>query len=183
VKRFSIAIVLMTLLAWSCASAYAAPSAYVVDVTVSTPKNTRTGKVYVSGRSARTDTTDEKGRQMISIHNAANKEFYLVFPKSHSYRVYDMDKVAKDNNLDPVPGDIKGKSMGTETVAGQLCEKLKYANGNRMGYLWVSKKTGLPVQMMSEDQKYKASYSNPVVGPQPADLFNPPAGYKRVESH
>lgn len=169
-----------------CIGAFAAPSPsqYSVDVTVTTPKNVRTGKVYVSGTSVRTDTTDNKGRSMISIHNADNKEFYLVFPKSKTYRVYNIDKLAQQANIDQpvVPSQIKGEPLGVENVAGQVCEKLRYQKGKKVGFVWVNKQNGLPVMMMSEDQKYKAEYSSPAVGPQAASLFSPPEGFKRVEA-
>ncbi len=84
----------------------------------------------------------------------------------------------------------KGKStvtpLGSETVSGQACAKYEIAYGKSppQFHFWVSASTGLPVLwkiVLPRDSQTRIEWSNLKVASQPAELFEPPRGYGKVQ--
>jgi len=73
----------------------------------------------------------------------------------------------------------KLRQVGTEAIDGQECDKYELDSGQGLAYLWEDHKTKVPVRM--KDEGSCIDWRNYHVGPQEAGLFEPPAGYKRVE--
>ena len=45
--------------------------------------------------------------------------------------------------------------------------------------LWIANDLGLPVKTAAEDGSWSQEYKNIVIGPQPYELFEIPAGYQK----
>ena len=71
--------------------------------------------------------------------------------------------------------------LGSETINGQVCEKysITYVKGVQF-HFWVSTTTGFSVLQTIGSSRIE--WSNLKVAPQPAALFEPPRGYRKVRS-
>jgi hypothetical protein len=67
---------------------------------------------------------------------------------------------------------------GSETIDGTPCEKFQIKSDEEL-YLFVTAKDGLPVRMISADGRLRIDWKNAKKGPQPASLFQLPAGLKK----
>ena len=77
------------------------------------------------------------------------------------------------------PKNLKFELVGQDMINGVECDKYKLIyTANKAQIFWINKATRLPVLMEAEDGSMKIHWRNVVAGPQPASLFEPPAGYK-----
>jgi hypothetical protein len=77
--------------------------------------------------------------------------------------------------------DSTCKDLGPDTVNSRLCEKWQITpkNGN-VTTTWVDQKLPLPIKTQTADGN-SFELSNIKEGSQPASLFDPPAGYRKVD--
>jgi hypothetical protein len=149
-------------------------------VVITAGNSVRQGKLYVSHGMARVDTTDAKGRQNVMIINKESNLVYMIVPSS---------KTIMEHALGPEDGfligtrpkDVPSQKVASESVNGQPCDKFSVASGKHQLYVWVRQGTEIPMKMSSDDSRFMASYSDLSMGPQAADLFALPAGYRHVQ--
>lgn len=81
------------------------------------------------------------------------------------------------------PGELARKSLGFETISGTRTEKfiVTYQDGNRTVqiYQWLGPE-GQPRKVGAVDDAWNVEYRNFKSGPQPAELFEVPAGYTKM---
>ena len=80
-------------------------------------------------------------------------------------------------------GELERTSLGMETINGQQTEKFQvtYTEDKKTMsvYQWI-KDGQIPVKVEAVDGSWSMEYQNLKVGPPPADLFEPPAGYEKM---
>ncbi|MDH4230826.1 MAG: DUF4412 domain-containing protein [Nitrospirota bacterium] len=146
--------------------------------------------------SDRGQTTEKKVLRQFVDHDktrieiATNGELMEVIERRDLRVTYVMHKaekvyfVMKIEEEDEGPAEAaaqrrKLRQVGTETIDGQECDKYELDSGQGLAYVWEDHKTKAPVRM--EDDGLRIDWRNYHVGLQEAGLFEPPAGYKRVE--
>lgn len=161
------------------AGVQAAPvTQYSADQVVTGKGGARTAKVHVDNGKVRTEMNVD-GRRTINIVRVDRKVMYMVMPAQSMYmehRIRPEDEMVARS----YEKDAKREAVGTETVKGQPCTKYKITHGGNVVYLWTNKTNEAPVQMLSADNKTRIEWNNVKVGPQPASLFEPPAGYQKM---
>ncbi len=161
------------------AGVQAAPvTQYSADQVVTGSAGARSARVHVDNGKMRIE-TDIDGRRTINIVRVDRKVAYKVMPAQRTYMEHQIrpedEMVARSNQK-----GAKREAVGTETVKGQVCTKYKITNEGGVVYLWANKANEVPVQMVSADSKTRIEWNNVNVGAQPANLFEPPAGYQKI---
>lgn len=136
------------------------------------------GKVTVSGRKSRSELAMHN-MVMLRIARADQGKTIVVIPARKEAREMPMQLV--DVMLTSLH-DPKNKrtQAGTEKIGSVQTTKYKLKSPAGYLYLWVNKFTQAPIQAMTDDGAVKLSWKNVKIGPQPAKLFEVPAGYKRI---
>ncbi|MBI3950170.1 MAG: DUF4412 domain-containing protein [Acidobacteria bacterium] len=151
---------------------------YSADQVTTAMGRTVQGKIYVDNGKMRVE-MEMLGQQVASIVRPDKNLAYVIMPTQKMIMEVPINPenqmLANANSK-----DAKRELVGTETIKGQLCDKYKITGGNNVVYLWANKGTHIPVQLQSADQKVKVEWNNVKVGPQPASLFEPPAGYRKM---
>ena len=135
-------------------------------------------RLYVDGTNLRTEMLVEGAGSMVSIVNGEKKVLWMLMPGN----MYMEKSVATDN--DPArqawTDDDNRELVGTEKINGQECDKFRLKNTEQDMFLYAAQKTGFPVMMVTGDQSIKIEWKNVKPGPQPATLFQLPAGYRKL---
>ena len=139
---------------------------------------TMNSRLYVDGTNLRTEMLVEGAGSMVSIVNGEKKVLWMLMPGN----LYMEKAVAMDD--DPSrqawSDNDNRELVGTEKINGQECDKFRLKNAERDMFLYAAQKTGFPVMMVTGDQSIKIEWKNVKPGPQPATLFQLPAGYRKL---
>ena len=139
---------------------------------------TFSAKVYVAGQKSRTETADS-----IIITRMDKNVSYMVMPAEQMYMEHPIDPRMAPKASKEFAGELERQSLGKEIVDGQSAEKFKvtYAeNGKQESvYQWLTDQQ-IPIEVEAVDGSWAMEYKNLKVGTQPADLFEPPAGYQKM---
>ncbi len=134
------------------------------------------GRVFVDGGNLRTEMTIPGGPPMVSIVNSAKKALWVLMPGNmYMEKTLDQDE---DPSRRAWTRSDQLESMGRETVGGVDCEKFGIKGDGELFY-YFNARDGLPVRMRSADGKIQIDWKNAKKGPQPASLFELPAGLKK----
>jgi hypothetical protein len=137
-------------------------------------------RLYVDGTNLRTEMIMEGAGNMASIVNGEKQVIWMLMPGN----MYMEKSVASDD--DPFRArrgrvtTATASMVGTEKINGQECDKFRLKGTQQEMYLYTQLKTGFPVLMVTGDQSVKIEWKNVKPGPQPASLFQLPAGYKKL---
>jgi len=152
---------------------------YSADMESRVGKETMNAKIFVSKDKVRMD----MGESLMIIRNDL-KVSWMVMPTEKMYmeQPIDMSRAPKVNkNFD---GELERVAMGTETVNGQPAEKFKVTyveNGKEVSvYQWLADGM-IPVRIEALDGSYIMDYKNLQIAAQPADLFEPPADFEKMQ--
>lgn len=127
------------------------------------------------------------GGALITIGRQDLGRAWIVFPGLKQYREISLKEMGADKVFfKPAPEQILEK-LGTETVEGYRCEKMKVRtavegpNGTveSTRTVWVSKSFPVPLRTLS-DSGNLTEYRHIEKGPQPAALFELPQGYTKM---
>lgn len=144
-----------------------------------------TGKMWVDGKKARSETTVQNQKMIIIIDGDANVA-YMYNPDQNSAMKIALDSAKQaqtpggyTRELDPA----KAKVLETTTYDGVRCRVVQIDNqdGKGQSKMWLREDYGLPVRVESTDAsggKMVMEYKNLKVGPVPADTFQLPSGVK-----
>lgn len=135
------------------------------------------GRIFVDGGNMRSETAIEGGPEMVSIVNAEQQVVWILMPGN----MYLENAVAQDDDVSRkawTDADSR-ELLGSETINGQVCDKFRIKGAQDL-YFYANQETGLPVLMTSADGKVRIEWSNAKEGPQPAALFQLPAGYQKL---
>lgn len=159
---------------------------FSADMVSRTGKETMTARISVAQDKIRMEMPES-----IMIVRRDKNVSWVVMPAEKMYMEQPINmssapKVAK--NFD---GEIERVVMWPEAVDGQPAEKFKVTyveNGKNVSvYQWLRPAAAglrdgqIPVKIEAVDGTWSMEYKNLQTGPQPADLFEPPAGYEKFD--
>jgi len=183
-KRLALSLViLIAAVLLYCGFVLAASPEFSADMIVTDAKgNVTTGKIYMKG--------NEKGRQevksgddvSVTILRLDKKVSWTLMPEKQYMEVaFNFDP----NQLNP-DFAYEMKTIGNETVNGYSCQVVEYVyKDKKLGSLvqWIADDLGFAVKTQTKNARGKVEstveYKNIAVGPQPDNLFEIPAGYKK----
>ena len=150
---------------------------FSADMVSSDGKQTVNARIYVAPQKVRMEMPEntmiirrDKGLSWILM---PSDKMYMEQPINMS----SAPKVSKDFD-----GEIERVAMGTETVDGAPAEKFKVTytekGKNVSVYQWLRDGV-IPVKIEAVDGTWSMEYKNLKTGPQPGELFEPPAGYEK----
>ncbi len=171
------AIVLAVILFMGCVNVVWAFD-FSADVVSTAGGRTFNSKIYVSN-----DKTRMEAAGATTISRMDKKVVWVIMPQQNMYMEQPVDLERASATTEKMPGEIERTPLGADTVDGKAVEKyrIRYtSNGAEAVMLqWIDPKTKIPLKTASEDGKWIMEYKNLIIGPQPEDLFNVPAGYKK----
>lgn len=178
----------LTLAALGCGGKVAEYSA--THVTTRGGHTQQTGKYFVAGQKMRMEMPHPSGRgTLVSIVRQDRGVAWMLFPEQRMYREVAIDEADLTGFARQIKDDQVIEELGTETVAGYSCRKVKIRTkvtvmGRSMestSTVWMTPKLGLPLR--SEHSSGTVSELRDITeGRQPADLFEIPAGFSKTES-
>ena len=188
--KLTIAIVLVL----AVSSAWAQmPQPFSADMAI-TPRTGEkmTGKIYFSPPKNRMDMNTRQG-SVSTINDSSTQTMYTIMHDQKMYMEYHLDQMpammrqqqaATPKSFDPAHpcgAEMKCQKVGTETVNGRSCDKWVMTNKNgATTTAWIDQKLLYPVKTIaSEGSTWELS--NIKEGAQAASLFQPPAGYKKMD--
>lgn len=137
-----------------------------------------TSRLFVDGANLRSEMNLDGASSMVSIVNGEKQVVWMLMPGN----MYMEKSVASDDDVSRqawAGDDSNREHLGTETINGQACDKYRLTGVEKEMFLYTAAKTGYPVMMITGDQMVKIEWKNIKPGPQPAGLFQLPAGYKK----
>ena len=180
-RNFGILLVLAANLL--CLDAFAEASQpmpeFSADVVTQSQGHEIQSKTYISNDKVRSETM---GQTMI-IRKDLNV-MWMVMPDQAMYMENPIDLNALARTSQTMPGEIERLPLGKEMVGDQATDKFKVTYDAGKGpvtmFQWISDKQ-IPIKMQSEDGSWSVDYKNIQFGPQPASLFEIPAGYQKMQ--
>lgn len=143
-----------------------------------------TGKLYTSGEKSRMETPEA-----VTITRLDKRVVWMIFPDERAYmeqplRLEDVMASGK------VPDELERTFLGNEAVEGRGTKKYRitYATGaagaadgrKESVYAWIDNELDIPVKIADPKGKWSVLFKNIKTGTQPASLFEPPKGYKKL---
>jgi hypothetical protein len=135
----------------------------------------------------------EGGQQMISITRHDKKVMWTLMPEEKMFMSVPIGQSAtkKEDKTDLSAYKIEQTPMGQETLNGIVMNKGKMImtakDGSKMGgFMWttkegiIAKMDALSVEKGKKD-RFKLEMANLKIGKQPADLFEIPKGYEKMD--
>ena len=174
-KILSILFICMTVFGVSRVSA----QEFSADMESRMGKKVMSSKVYVADGKIRMDMP----QGAMIIRNDEKKSFMIMdSQKMYMEQPIDLSQAPKVQKY--FEGELERTSMGKETVNGHEAEKFKvtYKEKNKdiLVYQWLVDGK-IPAKIEAVDGKWSVDYKNLQIGAQAADLFEPPAGYSKME--
>jgi outer membrane lipoprotein-sorting protein len=142
------------------------------------------GKIYMKGEKMRREFA--AGEQVgITIVRPDKKVMWMLMPAQKTVMEMPFNKASLEKMMGmPKKQQTEMKLLGTEKVNGYETEKYETTvkgEGKPMKhYVWVSKKLGVPIKMVSLDGKFSMVYQDIKEGGVPDSLFEIPPGYQKM---
>lgn len=170
-----------------CSAAVFAASAhqFSADMVMTAQGHSVTGKYYMNGDKMRMEMS-MMGQSSITIARHDKKVSWILMPAQKSYMEVSMEGKPQGPSPFDAAADFKYTQVGTETVNGHPCKKMKFtttkAGQSFSGFHWLATDLkDLPVKWSDEAGTSVMELKNVKMGTSPADLFELPAGYKKME--
>jgi len=143
------------------------------------------GKVYLQGEKSRLEVFTAEGGS-INIARPDKQVSWLLYPAQKMAMEMPLEKSDQGKTM-VMPKDLGQMTLlGTETVNGYETEKYETVmqdNGKSTKcYLWVAKKLGAPIKMVSVDGKFSQELRNIKEGNVPPEVFEIPPGYQKMST-
>lgn len=133
------------------------------------------GRIFVDRGNLRTEMQPPgMPEPTVSIINGAQKLIWIIMP-GNMYMEKSIE-TGEDMSHAAWTSPDKLEPVGRETIDGIACEKFRIRGGQQEMIYYLREQDGLPVRMVSADGKVRIDWSNVRKGPQPAHLFQLPAG-------
>lgn len=165
---------------------------YSADEVVETADGMTKSKVYSTPTMERREMSDG-GQQMTTITRHDKKVTWMLMPEEKMYMAMPMGQSVrkKEDKTDLSAYKIEQTPMGQETLNGIVMNKGKMImtgkDGSKMGgFMWttkegiIAKMDALSVEQGKKD-RFKLEMQNLKIGKQPADLFEIPKGYEKMD--
>lgn len=183
-KRLALSLViLIAVVLLYCGFVLAASPEFSADMIVTDAKgNVTTGKIYMKGNEKVRQEVKSGDDVSVTILRLDKKVSWTLMPEKQYMEVaFNFDP----NQLNP-DFAYEMKTIGNETVNGYSCQVVEYVyKDKKLGSLvqWIADDLGFAVKTQTKNARGKVEstveYKNIAVGPQPDNLFEIPAGYKK----
>lgn len=141
------------------------------------------GKIYVKGANIRRDFSTPQG-DSISIVRGDKKVMWMLMPGQKMYMEMPFSRETLSKALNLPENKASMKLLGTEKIAGYETDKYESSVNTGKGpakvTLWMAKKLGAPVRMENADKSFTQEYRDIKEGEVSDQLFDIPAGYKKM---
>lgn len=125
---------------------------------------------------------------IVMIYRKDKGVTWTLFPEEKFYIEAKLDEAKLQKTFGEIPMDVKKEDLGTETVNGFKCCKMRVETTTRImgreikstSTVWTSDRLDFPVRSQGEDGGV-IDLRDVKPGSQPADLFEIPAGYTKRE--
>ncbi len=165
------------------------PSPFSADMKMSNARQTNmTGKMYFSGQKVRMD-MNAAGHSSAVISDLPSRTVYMIMPQQRMYMEMKADQMPGGKQqwkpydaANPCANEagVTCKKLGTEMVNGRMCDKWLFtggAGGERT--VWIDQRSHIPIKTVMPDGSFELT--NVKEGPQPASLFEVPAGFTKMD--
>jgi hypothetical protein len=183
IKKFVLLVLLG--LAFFAGTAFAMPDFsgdFVMKSKAMKGRNT-IAKIYYTANKWRTD-INFSGVSMSMIYRADKKVSWSIMPQSRTFVENALDPQSSMSFSDAEKAGITRKKIGSEAVNGVNCDKyeISYKVGatTHKAFQWISNDNKIAIKNEAADGSWENEINNIKVGPQPASLFEIPAGYKKM---
>lgn len=134
-------------------------------------------RLFVDRGNLRTEMQVPGGPTMTSIVNGEKGVIWMLMPGN----MYVEHAIAQDDDVSRSAwtSSKNRQHVGTEAINGVACDKYLIKSSQELAF-YADQKTGLPVLMKSADGKINIEWKNAKAGPQPANLFQLPAGVQKL---
>ena len=140
-------------------------------------KQTVNARIYVTPQKVRMEMSES-----VMIIRRDKNISWMLMPADKMYMEHPVDMSSSPKVSKNFDGEIERVAMGTEAVDGQPAEKVKVTytekGKNVSVYQWL-RGGQIPIKVEAVDGSWSMEYKNLKVGPQPVDLFEPPADYEK----
>ncbi len=173
--------VVMGMLGWLAMAGQAAEPLrqFSADQVMNVGGRVMNSRLFVDGSNLRTEMQVEGAGPVVSIVNGEKHVVWMLMPGN----LYLEKSLASDDDPSRMAwaGDPGNREhLGTETVNGLMCDKYRLKGQERDLTFYTEEKTGYPVLMTIPDQSIRVEWKQVKPGPQPAALFQVPAGYTKL---
>ena len=178
-------LMLFLILASAAAFATAPAFQFSADMVMTAQGHSVSGKYYMNGDKMRMEMS-MMGQTSITIARHDKKLSWVLMPAQKSYMEMSMQGKAQGPTPFDAEADFKYTQVGTESVDGHPCKKMKFtttkAGQTFSGFHWLATDLkDLPIKWSDEAGTSMMELKNVKMGASPADLFELPAGYKKME--
>lgn len=183
-----VVVVATLLLAGAAAAGERLNVEYSADQVIEAEDIAMKSKIYSTPTKERRETA-QGGTSMTMITRHDKKVIWNLMPEEKMYM--EMAMKASPDKTDLSGYQIEQTPMGQETLNGQSMNKSKiimtHSSGSKMGgFMWTTKEgilakiDAIAIEKGSKD-RFKMEQTNIKVGKQPADLFEIPKGFERMD--
>ena len=168
------------LLLWAGLTRAAEPiSQFSADQVMTVAGKVVNSRIHVDGANLRMEMVIPGAPPMSSIVNGEKKVVWMLLPGN----LYMEHSVAADDDLSRqawAGGAENRELVGREKIGGQDCDKYRIKGASGEVFFYSQAATGLPVLMVAPAQSVRVEWKNVRPGPQPASLFQLPAGVQKM---
>jgi hypothetical protein len=146
------------------------------------------GTIYFGSGRMRIEGTSD-GEPFTAIVNRQANSIIVVMPADQVYMTMDLGSAPFStpaaSPMDPANPCADGeltecRSLGTETINGHAARGWEFTRDGERETAWISNQLSFPVRTVEADGT-TTDFTNVEMGPQPAALFEPPAGYTAMD--
>ena len=182
-KRSKLILIFLGL-AWWLALGLAQAAEFSATVVNRMDSRETQGKIYMKGEKLRRDFAAGE-RVKIAIVRPDLQVMWMLMPGEKTYMEMPFSKASLEQMMGmSKERQAEMKLVGPETVNGYETEKyqttVKGPGQAVKSYVWVAKKFGVPIKMVSEDGKFTMEYRDIKEGGVPEAVFEIPQGYKKM---
>lgn len=165
-------------------SGIASAMEFSADTVMTTKESKMTGKMYFKADRIRMDMNVKKGN-MSTITRMDKKVIWNIMPAQKMYMEMPFNQQDKPKVEEKMEGEIERKQVGSENIDGHPTKKYlityKSGKGKEQMHQWLATDINFPVKTASIDGTWTQEYKNIKIGSQANDLFEVPAGYKKMQ--
>lgn len=170
-------------------SGLASAMEFSADTVMTTKEGKMTGRMYFKADRFRMDmnTNGKQGNgNMSTITRMDKKVIWSIMPPQKMYMEMPFNQQNRPKVEEKMEGEIERKQVGSENIDGHPTKKylITYTNsgkGKEQMYQWLATDINFPVKTASIDGGWVQEYKNIKMGSQANDLFEVPAGYKKMQ--
>ena len=181
--KFKSSILILTAIILACFLGLAQAADFSAKVVSHMGPQKVQGKVYLKGEKMRQEFSMGGGKS-INIARPDKNVMWVLMPAQKFYMEMPFQETDLAKTMRMPKDKTKMKLVGTETVNGYETEKYETvvkSDGKTMKFdLWVAKKLGVPIKMVSKDGSYSMEYLDIKEGNVPDSVFKVPSGYRKM---